>query len=91
MLYADLIWGLSEAMNTAMFQIILTSVFAAAALANYVVLQSIKLGVSELNSNLREWSRQNFAEKEHVNSVQAHLLSVDRRVQIIERILPVKS
>jgi len=68
-----------------MFQLILTCVFAAAALANYVVLQSIKLGISELNSNLREWSRQNFAEKTFVTSVQAHLLSVDQRVQILER------
>ncbi len=76
---------LNEVMSSGMFQLILTCVFAAAALANYVVLQSIRLGVSELNSNLREWSRQNFAEKEHVNSVQAHLLSVDRRVQILER------
>ncbi len=71
-------------MSSGMFQIILTCVFAAAALANYIVLQSIRLGVSELNSNLREWSRQNFAEKEHLNSVQQHLVSVDRRVQIIE-------
>ncbi len=88
-MYADLIWDVSKGMDSALFQIILTCIFAAAALANYVVLQSIKLGVSELNSNLREWSRQNFAEKEHLNSVQQHLVSVDRRVQILERNAPV--
>ncbi len=71
-------------MSSGIFQIILTCVFAAAALANYIVLQSIRLGVSELNLNLREWSRTNFAEKAHLNSVQEHLVSVDRRVQIIE-------
>ncbi len=71
-------------MSSGTFQIVLTCVLAAAAAANYIMLQSIKLGVSELNSNLREWSRQNFAEKQHLNSVQEHLVSVDRRVQIIE-------
>ncbi len=76
-------WSI-DPMSSGTFQIVLTGVLAAAAAANYIMLQSIKLGVSELNSNLREWSRQNFAEKQHLNSVQEHLVSVDRRVQIIE-------
>ncbi len=71
-------------MSSGTFQIILTCVFAAAALANYVVLLSINLKISQLNGTIREWSRQNFAEKIHLDSVQAHLLAVDRRVQILE-------
>ncbi len=71
-------------MSSATFQIILTCLFAAAALANYIVLLSINLKISVLNGTIREWSRQNFAEKVHLDSVQAHLVSVDRRVQIIE-------
>ncbi len=71
-------------MSSGAFQIILTCVFAGAALANYIVLLSINLKISLLNAAIREWSRENFAEKPHVDSVQAHLISVDRRVQIIE-------
>jgi hypothetical protein len=72
-------------MTAAIFQIVITCIFAAAAPANYVVLLRIDLKISLLDGSIREWSRKIFAEKEHVNSVQAHLVAVDARVRELER------
>ena len=73
-------------MSTTILQILITCIFAAAALANYIVLLSINLKISQLNGTIREWSREQFAEKEHLNAVQRHLLAVDSRVQSLEKL-----
>ena len=72
-------------MNTAIIQIGITCIFAAAALANYIVLLRIDLKISMLDGAIREWSRHNFAEKEHVSQIQEHILAIDKRVQSLER------
>ncbi len=72
-------------MSITILQIVITCIFAAAALANYIVLLSINLKISLLNGTIREWSRENFAEKQHLNAVQVHLFAVDKRVQDLER------
>lgn len=61
-------------------QIGLSLMFAAAAYANYTVLQSINLKISDLNSALREWARSLFAERVAVDAL-------DRRVHELELLL----
>lgn len=61
-----------------MISAILTGVLAVAGAANYFLLLQIKLEISRLASDLREWARNTFAEKQHVDNI-------DRRVTYLEQ------
>ena len=65
-------------MNWPMISALMTGVLAIAGAANYFMLLSIKLEISRLASDLREWARNTFAEKQHVDSI-------DRRVTYLEQ------
>ena len=61
-----------------MISAIMTGILAIAGAANYFLLLQIKLEISRLASDLREWARNTFAEKQHVDSI-------DRRVTYLEQ------
>jgi hypothetical protein len=50
----------------------LTAVLGLAGLLNYLILMSIRLEISRLDGNLKEWVRQHFVTAEYVDlSIQA--------------------
>ena len=61
-----------------MVSALMTGALALAGAANYFMLLAIKLEISRLASDLREWARNTFAEKQHVDNL-------DKRVTYLEQ------
>ena len=73
-----MVGGLSE-MDLQLAQLLATLLIAAGAVANYVMLQSIKLEISRLSGELKEWARQTFADHDSVRRLEERVTDLEKR------------
>ena len=64
-------------MDLTFLQLAATVILAGAGVANYVVLQAIKLEVTKLSGEIKEWARKEFADTYRVDRLEKRVDEIE--------------